>query len=599
MAGAPAVDSAPVVIPATAAPRSLPANLSAAIGTARFPAELGDVSTLFHYARLDATSPTISHLLVNGGLSAYNRSGMTIQRAVMALNRAENPQWGMRSIRGEFIFVDAQRLAGMPEPVRAATMAALERLTRELGGAVTGPVEGDADHVDRTARPRQTRPGGPQPASVTLPDPATPRGTPLPQHAALEGITDAYRAWLTRGDNRLRTVEALLGSRPESFEAGLTAAAARHDIRPGGRHANLQEAAMALQTDLQVPGAPDGKFGRVSTPILEAARARYSGDRLATPDGRRAVRAELDGRDTLAAAVSDRFGADRLPEGIPEPRIVRTEPVVIPPERDVDPPAEVREPVVVAPPNPYQELATLRTANPSEYATRRAALLASARGNGSAMARIFSQAAGANREVAADLASGWLDGNTTSLISGPEVLQNNRAFARLVAGDPAGAALPPALNDRLARILAPNTPSGPGLFSAPTGEDLAAVSVYESARVARARSMDELLRDDRNRYATFMWASPDVVARAITTLSASNPEHAEDVGDAMATHLRKGGPVATLDGRVDALHAIFQRLQGVPRQRVEKGIRDMGTIFGYNVGMGLADRLIVRVTGPR
>ncbi|MEZ0313609.1 MAG: hypothetical protein ACAI38_17705 [Myxococcota bacterium] len=596
MATVPAVDADPVVVAATPTARPLPPRIAAAIGNAGFPAELGDVSTFFRYTRLDATSPTVSHLLVNGGLSAYNRSGMMIQRAVMALNRAENPQWGMRNIRGEFIFFDPRRLAGAPEPLRAAALAALERLTQELGGQTTGPIEGDTDRVERPTRPRST---GPQPAAVRPPEPGTvARGAPLPQHAALEGITDEYRAWLTRGDNRMRTVEALLGSRPESFEAGLTAAAARHDIRPGGRHANIQQAAMALQTDLQVPGTPDGKFGRISTPILQAARGRYSGEQLASPEGRRAIRTELQGRDTLLAAVSEHFGADRPAEVERPAPVVQADPEPVTPRQDRLPVVVQQEPPVVTPPNPYQELTNLRTTNAAEYATRRAALVASAQGNAPTMTRIFTEAAAVNRDVAADLATAWLAANETSLLSGPEVLQSRRAFARLMSRTPAATSLPPALNDQLARILAPNTPSGPGLFSAPTGDDLAASTVFESARVARAQTGDALLRDDRDRYATFMWASPDVVARMITSLSASKPDVANEFGDAMARHLQSGGPVGTLDGRVDALYAIYQRLDPAARERVRAGMRGMGRIMGFNV-TGIADHLVDRVTVAR
>jgi hypothetical protein len=106
------------------------------------------------------------------------------------------------------------------------------------------------------------------------------------------------------------------------------------------------------------------------------------------------------------------------------------------------------------------------------------------------------------------------------------------------------------------------------------------------------------LKDDRDRYGTFMWASPDVVARTITSLSAGKPNVAEEFGDAMARHLQSGGPVATLDGRVDALQAIYRRLDAAAQERVRNGMRGMGRIMGFNV-TGIADHLIDRVTMPR
>lgn len=593
MATVPSVDAEPVVTPP--AGRALPPRVAEAITSAGFPPELGDPTSLFRYTRLDSQSPTVSHLLVNGGLSAYNRFGQAIQRATIAMNRAENPRWSMNTIRGEFLFLDPQALAAAPAPVRAAAMAALERLTQQLGGEVATPPAGDTDRVERGATPRDTT-TGPRPQQVDIPRPGTSRTTPLPQHAALEGITDDYRAWLTRGDNRMRTVEALLGERPESFEAGLNSVQERYGLGTDGRPRNLQEAAQRLQTELGVPGEPDGKFGRISTPYLTAARERYSA-LAATPEGQEQIRAELTGKETLQAAVSPNLGAaPTTPDAVPDPEQVEPRPTPAEPvsTEHVEPaPAE---------PNTYQRLSALRAsgAQSAEYTAERDRVVSGARGNPGDMMRLFNEARGVDQQVAHDLAGAWLDAHTPSALNPDQaMLRARRDFARLMAQDPQVAKdLPPALNDRFARILAPNIPTQGLFFSPPSEQDLPALRVFENNRVNRALTLADLTRDDRNRYATFMWADPTVVAAAITRLSASSSDVAEDFGNAFAKHLQSGGPVGTLDGRVDALYPIFQALQGTTREKVEEGMRGMGHLWFLNV-TGIAGHLVDRVVKPR
>lgn len=590
------VEAEPVVT--QPAGRAIPPRVAEAISSAGFPPELGDPASLFRYTRLDTQSPTVSHLLVNGGLSAYNRFGQSIQRATVAMNRAENPQWSMNTIRGEFLFLDPQALANAPAPVRAATMAALERLTQQLGGEAAPTPATDADTVERRTTPRDTTTTGPRPQQVDLPTPGTSRTTPLPRHAALEGITDDYRAWLTRGDNRMRTVEALLGERPESFEAGLTSVQQRYGLGTDGRPRNIQEAAQRLQTELGVPGTPDGKFGRVSTPYLTAARERYSAQ-AATPEGQEQVRSELAGKDTLQAAISPNLGATPpvTPDPVADPEPVPTEtPVVTPPADQVTTePRPVQGPPV---PNTYQSLSAWRTSDPARYTAERDRVISGVRNNPTDMMRIFNEARGTDQQVANDLASAWLDAHAPSALNPDQVVNEaRREFARQMGRDPRiAASLPPALNDRFAAVLAPNSP-GQGLFVEPSAQNLPALRVFENNRVQRALTSADLLQNDRNRYGTFMWADPAVVAAKITSLAAQNPDIAEDFGTAFAKHLHGVSPESVLDARVAALRPIFQQLQGVPRQRVEEGMRGMGRwswLLGFNFN-GIADFLVDRV----
>lgn len=163
---------------------ALAPSIVAAYRAAGFPAGFDDPQVVLTRAALAHDTPTLSHLMVQAHIAPFRPLGVAVSKAIVAVNRVDDPSFRLESIHGEFVGFDFARIAAADPATRAEVLAALQRFSEQLSGTSAAP-RTVAHTVDRTAeRTTRVEPRRAPTAVSRAPATAATQATPAPQRTA-------------------------------------------------------------------------------------------------------------------------------------------------------------------------------------------------------------------------------------------------------------------------------------------------------------------------------------------------------------------------------------------------------------------------------